>query len=86
MANQPLTGKKKKEFLLLLFFSHFFSLFLFLSKKGTWGKETFQTIIPPPLQSTTTAEIFDMTPKQLTNDMEKNKFAKFVSYFSISLF
>lgn len=56
---------------------------------GTWGKETFGAAPPPPLQSTMTAEVFDLTPKQLANEMEKNKFAKFVNnfkYFLLSSF
>lgn len=46
---------------------------------GTWGKETFESVATPPVRSTTAAEVFDLTPKLVVQEMENNKFAKFVS-------
>lgn len=44
---------------------------------GTWGKETFSLNSIPQIKSTMSAELFDLTPKQIAIEMEKNKFAKF---------
>lgn len=46
---------------------------------GTWGKESFDHVPPPAMRSTMSAEVFDLTPKLLAQEMENNKFAKFVS-------
>lgn len=49
------------------------------SLTGTWGSSTFG---PPPacsLPQTTTRECYDMAPKFLAAEMEKNKFAKFTT-------